>query len=57
MPAAVVRMSKESINAIATALNHATSYMAHDQIALAAASAESRAARDAALRRGAAPAD
>jgi enoyl-CoA hydratase/carnithine racemase len=34
----------------ATALNHATSYMAHDQIALAAASPESRAARDQALR-------
>ena len=50
MPAAAVRMSKESVNAIATALNHAGGYMAHDQIALAAASAESRAARDAALK-------
>jgi hypothetical protein len=42
-------MSKESANAAATALNHATSYMAHDQIALAASSPESRAARDQAL--------
>ena len=50
MPAAAVRMSKESVNAVATALNHATSYMAHDQMALAAASAESRAACAAALR-------
>lgn len=51
MPPAVVRMSKESIDAVATALNHAAGYMAHDQIALAAASEESRAAREAALRR------
>ena len=29
-PAATVRMSKESVNAAATALNHASSYMAHD---------------------------
>ncbi len=50
-PAASVRMSKESVNAAATILNHATSYMAHDQIALAAGSAESRAARAAALKR------
>ena len=50
MPAAAVRMSKESVNAVATALNHASGYMAHDQIALAAASAESRAAREAALK-------
>jgi enoyl-CoA hydratase len=50
MPAAAVRMSKESVNAVATALNHATGYMAHDQIAFAAGSAESRAARDQALR-------
>ena len=49
-PAATLRMSKESVNAAATALNHATSYMAHDQIALAASSPESRAARDQALR-------
>ena len=51
-PAASVRMSKESVNAAATILNHATSYMAHDQIALAAGSQESRAARGAALKRG-----
>jgi len=50
MPAAAVRMSKESVNAVATALNHATGYMAHDQIALAAASVESRVAREAALK-------
>jgi enoyl-CoA hydratase/carnithine racemase len=49
-PAATLRMSKESVNAAATALNHATSYMAHDQIALAASSPESRAARGQALR-------
>jgi len=42
-------MSKESVNAIATALNHATGYMAHDQVALAAGSDESRVAREAAL--------
>ncbi len=50
MPAAALRMSKESANAVATALNHATGYMAHDQIALASASPESRAARAAALK-------
>lgn len=49
-PAASVRMSKESVNAVATALNHASGYMAHDQIALAASSPESRAARAAALK-------
>ena len=49
-PAASVRMSKESVNAVATALNHAAGYMAHDQIALAASSPESRAARSAALK-------
>ena len=49
-PAATVRMSKESVNAAATALNHASSYMAHDQIALAASSPESRAARGLAVR-------
>ena len=53
MPAASVRMSKESVNAGATALNHASGYMAHDQIALAAGSDESRAAREAALSRNA----
>ena len=50
MPAVAVRMSKESANAAATALNHASAYMAHDQIALASASPESRAARAAALK-------
>ena len=50
MPAATVRMSKESANAVALALNHAAGYMAHDQIALAAASPESRAARAGALK-------
>ena len=49
MPAAAVRMSKESVNAVATALNHAAGYMAHDQIALAAASPEERTARAQAL--------
>lgn len=48
MPAAAVRMSKESVNAVANALHHATGYMAHDQIALAASSAESRLGRPAA---------
>ena len=53
MPAAAVRMSKETANAVATALHHLGGHMAHDQIALAAGSAESRAARAAALpRRG-----
>ena len=52
MPAAAVRMSKESINACANALNHLGAHMAQDQIALAAASPESRAARAAVLRRG-----
>lgn len=50
MPAAAVRMSKETVNAVATALHHSAGHMAHDQIALASASAESRAARAAALK-------
>jgi len=50
MPPAAVRMSKEAVNAVATALNHAAGYMAHDQIALAAASSESKAAREKALK-------
>ncbi|MBL8386088.1 MAG: enoyl-CoA hydratase/isomerase family protein [Burkholderiales bacterium] len=50
MPAAAVRMSKESVNAAALALNHVSGYMAHDQIALASASPEARAARAAALK-------
>ncbi|MFN0160160.1 MAG: enoyl-CoA hydratase/isomerase family protein [Burkholderiales bacterium] len=52
MPAAAVRMSKESANAAATALNHATGYMAHDQIIAAATSPEARAARAAFAARG-----
>lgn len=55
MPPAAVRMSKEAVNAVATALNHAAGYMAHDQIALAAASVESKAAREKALERKARP--
>ena len=48
-PAAAVRMSKESINAVATALDHIAGYAAHDQLALSAASDEAREARQAAL--------
>lgn len=50
MPPTAVRMSKEAVNAIANALNHAAGFMAHDQIALAAASQESKAARAKALK-------
>ena len=50
MPAAAVRMSKETVNAVANALHHLGSHMGHDQIALAATSAEARAARAAALK-------
>jgi hypothetical protein len=46
-----VRMTKEAVNAYAGIGAHAVSYMAHDQLELAAASPESRAAREAALRR------
>ncbi|HEX2199428.1 MAG TPA: enoyl-CoA hydratase/isomerase family protein [Burkholderiales bacterium] len=46
-----VRMTKEAVNAYAGIGAHAVSYMAHDQLELAAASAESRAAREAALKR------
>jgi enoyl-CoA hydratase len=46
-----VRMTKEAVNAYAGIGAHAVSYMAHDQLELAAASAESRAARQAALQR------
>lgn len=46
-----VRMTKETINAYAGIGAHAVSYMAHDQFELAAASPESRAARQAALKR------
>src|SRR6476469_3290100 len=43
-----VLMTKEAVNAYAGLGAHAVSYMAHDQLELAAASPESRAARDAA---------
>jgi enoyl-CoA hydratase/carnithine racemase len=46
-----VMMTKESVNAYAGLGAHAVSYMAPDQLELAAASPESRAARDAALKR------
>jgi enoyl-CoA hydratase len=45
-----VRMTKETVNAYAGLGTHAVTYMAHDQFELAAASAESRAAREKALR-------
>jgi len=51
MPRHSVRMTKEAVNAYAGIGAHAVSYMAHDQLELAAASPESRAAREAALRR------
>lgn len=51
MPRHAVRMTKESVNAYAGIGAHAVSHMAHDQFELAAASPESRAAREAALRR------
>ena len=47
LPASSVRMSKESINAYAAIGAHAATHMAHDQVQLAAASHEARAARDA----------
>jgi enoyl-CoA hydratase len=46
-----VVMTKEAVNAYAGLGAHAVSYMAADQLELAAASPESRAARDAALKR------
>jgi enoyl-CoA hydratase len=46
-----VLMTKEAVNAYASLGAHAVSFMAHDQLELAAASPESRAARDAALKR------
>lgn len=51
MPRHSVRMTKEAVNAYAGLGAHAVSYMAHDQLELAAASPESRAAREAALKR------
>jgi enoyl-CoA hydratase len=47
-----VLMTKETVNAYASIGAHAVSHMAPDQLELAAASPESRAARDAALKRG-----
>ena len=47
LPRNSVRMSKESINAYASIGAHAASHMAHDQVQLAAGSAESKAAREA----------
>src|SRR5262245_14224818 len=46
-----VVMTKETVNAYASIGAHAVSHMAPDQLELAAASPESRAARDAALKR------
>ena len=46
LPRNSVRMTKESVNAYAGIGAHATSHMAHDQIQLAASSAEARAARE-----------
>jgi enoyl-CoA hydratase/carnithine racemase len=45
-----VRMTKETVNAYAGIGAHAVSHMAHDQLELAAATPESRAAREAATR-------
>lgn len=45
-----VRMTKETVNAYAGLGAHAVSYMAHDQLELAAGSPESRAARETALK-------
>lgn len=45
MPRNSVRMTKESVNAYAGIGAHAASHMAHDQVQLAAASAEAKAAR------------
>ena len=47
LPRNSVRMSKESINAYASIGAHAASHMAHDQVQLAAASSEAKAAREA----------
>lgn len=46
-----VLMTKEAVNAYAGIGAHAVSYMAHDQLELAAASPESREARETALKR------
>jgi hypothetical protein len=44
-------MTKETVNAYASLGAHAVSHMAPDQLELAAASPESRKARDAALKK------
>jgi enoyl-CoA hydratase/carnithine racemase len=46
LPRDSVRMTKESVNAYAGIGAHAASHMAHDQVQLAAASQEARAARE-----------
>ena len=59
LPRNSVRMSKESVNAYASIGAHAASHMAHDQVQLAAGSAEAKAAREAFAtkrRKGASPA-
>ena len=47
LPRHSVRMTKESVNAYAAIGAHAASHMAHDQVQLASASREARAAREA----------
>ena len=47
LPRNSVRMTKESVNAYAGIGAHAASHMAHDQVQLAAGSAEAKAAREA----------
>ncbi len=47
LPRSSVRMTKESINAYASIGAHAASHMAHDQVQLASASLEAKAAREA----------
>jgi enoyl-CoA hydratase/carnithine racemase len=58
LPRNSVRMTKESVNAYASIGAHAASHMAHDQVQLAAASNEAKAARAAfaARRKAASPA-
>lgn len=59
LPRNSVRMTKESVNAYASIGAHAASHMAHDQVQLAAGSAEAKTAREAFAtrkRKGASPA-
>ncbi len=51
LPAAAVRMSKATVNALATSGHLAAAHMGLDQLMLAGASAESKAARTAALKK------